>query len=147
MPFRFEHTCEFTEERYVSLGSEDFEPRRWRGVLVLVGVGVACLFWSYSFLLGLLILALAALARWPHLMLPHSSRETYRWSPYLGEHATYGLNAKEIWLSAPSIEIRVPWPMIYVWEEKRGWLRLHAYNAPQFWFPVGGSRKPAFTMS
>lgn len=141
MGLHYEHTWRFTEKRYVALEGEGRLSYRWRRVSIAGLVGVACLFWSYTLLIGIGILLLTTLGGATYRLTGWAARRTYRQLPHLHERTTYGFDDDGVWLSAPSIEARAPWRSLYLWDERSGWLRLNAYGLPAFWFPIAKLKK------
>ena len=69
-PFSFEHSHRFTEREYVNLLvlMVTRPPLRLAHRLLILALTVACLLWSYTLLLGILLLLAEAFIIW----LPHT---------------------------------------------------------------------------
>ncbi len=136
MNFEFEHTHKWTEKQYVELNGVFSKRTQWLRLILVGMLGVLCLFWSYTLLLGICILVLMALV----LSSPHVVAGTtaygYRTCPFLREKLTYGVNNERLWLNGSLIEVRVPWESVHVWDERDGWLRVSPIGSPALWFPV-----------
>ena len=135
-PFSFEHTLRFTEDLYVSLNTSFTKKSRPLRLLLVAGAGVACLFWSYTVLLGVALLIMAAMNVFLPSRVPGSVANTYRNLTYLHDELTYGVNEKELWLRSPGLNYEVSWEHVAVWSERAGWLKISAHNVPSLWFPA-----------
>ena len=136
MSFEFEHRFRFSEEDYVRLNRIFSRKSRWLRVLVFSVLGISCLFWTYTLLLGVAILSLMPLLAFLPWIVAGTSAHAYRRSALLREELTYGLSESKLWLKGAQIDLRVPWRLVDVWDEREGWLRLSPAGVPSLWFPV-----------
>jgi hypothetical protein len=109
--FRFEHTCELSEDEYVALlGLLASDKRsRWLRRVGILAVGIACLFFPYTFLLGVAILTLAVIAVVAPRYLPGTAARVYGEMLYLHEPVTYGVDHERLWARAGGLSAEVTW--------------------------------------
>ena len=137
-PFSFEHTHQLSETEYVTLTSLMLKKQTWRLVRLLLAaaLGIACLFWPYTLLLGCAILVLVVLAVTHRTIVPTGARVTFRRNPLQQSPLTYGLNDREFWVRGSHYEARAQWPHLHIWQRKDDWLVLSAYGMPWLFFPL-----------
>lgn len=134
----------FLHEQKTKLSQDEFVkivgllPRRsrpWRVALAVV-VGVACLFWTYSLILGIALLAAAAISLFAPYLLPAGAAATYRESPHLHQELTYGVGDQELSVVGADLRCRCGWPNLRVWQERDSWLILSPNGMPQLFLSV-----------
>jgi hypothetical protein len=99
--FSFEHTHHLTEAEYLEIRSGDLGLRRGSQLTRRVGVwlvGVVCLLWTPSVLLGLAVLIIAGVHTFVPRLLPGTAARMYGNAKYLHEPITYGVDNARIWL-------------------------------------------------
>ena len=134
--FKFEHAFRFTEKRYVELYGVLGKKNKPLRIAAIGAAGVACLFWSYTFVTGIVILAFLILMLFMPGLMPGAMAHTYRRAAHLHDTLTYGVSDQDLWVTGPQIEARVPWKAAYLWDLRDGWLRISGGGVPNFWFPV-----------
>jgi hypothetical protein len=139
--FSFEHTFRFTEDLYISLNSTLKRKSRPVRLLLVTVAGVACLFWSYTLLLGVALLIMVGMAIFLPSRIPATAANTYRNTAYLHDELTYGVNGKELWIRGPRLNIEVSWENVAVWDDRAGWLKISANHTPSIWFPTDKLRE------
>jgi len=139
--FSYEHSFTFNEELFVDLNSLFMKKTRpiRLGLSILLGVG--CLFWSVTFLIGILIICLGILTTFSIKKIPATSANNFHINQYLHDELTYGINEKELWVKGKDISVVVGWVNIVVWDERNEWFRLSANNTPTFWFKIDELKK------
>jgi hypothetical protein len=141
--FEFEHTHRFTEREFAELLTlmSKRPPRLARRLrlarqLLFVAVAVACLLWSYTFLLGILLLLLLALSIWA----PHTIRGTaanlYRESKFLSTRMTYGVSDSRLWARGTELSAEAGWRYLGAWRIRSDWLILPCEGIPTVHLPV-----------
>jgi len=105
---------------------------------VVVAVGIACLFFPYTLLLGVAILALAAIAFVAPYYLPGTASRVYREMFYLHGPVTYGVTQEGLWARAVDLSSELSWRHVTTWYERDGWFILRGNGFPLLMFPVGG---------
>jgi hypothetical protein len=142
-PFQFEHTYRLSEAEYTAVHSALLGLRPWRRTFRRLGIallGIACLFWAYTLLLGVTILALTALfLTIPHF-LPGTTARVYREVAYLHDAITYGVSDEAVWLQGSDFSIRAGWRHVTVWLETGPWLVLRLQTMPSIYLPVADLR-------
>lgn len=136
--FTFEHSHRFTEKEYVELVALPFVG--WRSHLVrrapIVAVAVACLFWPYTMLLGVVVLALFALGMWAPRMIPETTARMFHESKLLGHTLVYGVSESEMWVHGPGYSARAGWPHLRSWSVRGEWLVLRCADLPPVYLPT-----------
>lgn len=139
--FRFEHTCALTESQFVALERMLASNRpRWPRLVLILTVGVACLFSRYSFLLGVAVLALTGMSLVVPHYVPGMAARTYRDIRYLQGAVTYGVDQDRMWARAADLSVEVAWRHLTTWQERGGWFLLRGNGFPRLIFPVDALR-------
>lgn len=137
--FRFENTVTLTEEQYVAIWSV-LPKKPWFKyirVIVIITIGVLCLFSRYTLLIGLGLLGTAAFAvLLPKMIMPGGSRRIFRGHKYLQYPLTYGVSDQRLWIKGTLIDASVHWTMLVVWREAEGWLILSPSGIPPLYFSL-----------
>lgn len=140
-PFEHSQTHKLTEADYTAihaLGSR--RARNWK-ILLLVAAGLGCLFWSYTLLLGIVLLVLVALAlAAPHLV-PAGASATFRGLTHLHQPVTFTVSHKGLAVLASDLDLRCGWSNLAVWHEREGWLRLSPHGMQDLYFRVSDLHK------
>ena len=130
--FSFEHTYQISQAEYVALwGLRDpASPARlvWR--ISIVVVGLACLWSPYTMLLGVVILAVAAVMAFVPRFLPGTVARNYEEFRYLDGPVTYGADETFVWVRTPDFSAKPAWRHVTVWRERNGWLILQGNGFP-----------------
>ena len=135
--FRFEHTHAVSETQYVALlGLLAGGRPRWLWRIVILAVGVACLFFPYTFLLGVAVLTLAGIALIAPHYLPGTAARAYREMLYLHGPVTYGVDQDGLWVRAAGLSTEVAWRHLTTWHERGGWFILRGSGFPMLIFAV-----------
>lgn len=131
--FRFENTVLLSESQYVAIWSVLPSTPWWKKLrlIALITVGVLFLFSTYTLLIGLILLGLAAIAVYlPGILLPYGTRSIFRRHIYLRDPITYGVNDQKLWVKSVRIDASVKWSMLVTWREVEGWLLLSSSGIP-----------------
>lgn len=136
--FNFEHTHQLSQAEYVGLWGllDPASPARlvWR--ISIVAVGLACLWSAYTILLGVIILAVAAVATFMGRFLPGTVARNFEKFRYLHGPVTYGADETYVWLRTPDFWAKPAWRHVTVWRERNGWLILQGNGFPPVLLPI-----------
>jgi len=134
--FSFEHTFKFDEELYVQLNSLFAKKSKTVRLSLVAIAGIACLFWAYSLLLGIIILILVTVSLFLPSFLPATAASNYRKMDYLHNDLTYGVNEQKLWVIGKDFNVEIGWQHAAVWDVREGWLKISANNTPVLWFEI-----------
>jgi hypothetical protein len=136
--FRFEYAHQFTEDEYAEVVALLCRrpARRMTRRVILALVAVACLFWSYTLLLGVVLLVSEALAIWLPRTFPGTGARTFRESKLLGQPLTYGVSESRLWVYGPALRVEVGWKYLQVWRIREDWLALSGHHIPTLYLPM-----------
>jgi hypothetical protein len=140
--FRFEHTHRLSQAEVTELFSPlPQDPvRRWINRLGLTALGVACLFSSYTVLIGIALLGLGAFVLVAPRFVPFTAKRTYRKLLYLHDPLTYGMNQQRLWIRGPDLQADAAWRHLATWSETRQWFVLSVNHLPKLYFPLAALR-------
>ena len=136
--FTFEHSHLFGEKDYVEIMALPFAKGRSliiRGTMILI-LAVACLFWSYTLLLGIVALAFCALLLWMPHTLPQTAARRFRDSKLLGHTLVYGVNEREMWVRGPGYSATAEWSYLRSGSIRGQWLVLWCEDFPPICLPL-----------
>jgi hypothetical protein len=140
--FSFEHTHQLSQTEYVAIWAQadSAPPSRQARRLIVAVAGFACLFWSYTMLLGVAILALGAIGVFAPYFFPGTAARNFREFRYLDGPVTYGADEEGIWAHTPDFSAKAAWRHISVWRERNGWLILQGNGFPPVLLPIAALR-------
>jgi hypothetical protein len=136
--FSFEHIHQLSQSEYVAIWAlTDPAPtaRRARQLVVIIA-GVACLFWPYTMLLGVAILALGAVGIFAPQFFPGTAARNFHEFRYLDGPVTYGADEEGVWARTPDFSAKAAWRHVTVWRERNGWLILQGNGFPPVLLPI-----------
>ena len=136
----FEHTYQLSESEYVELFAllKRGRPAAYARRVAFIAAGVVSLFFPYTLLLGVFMLAIAGvLLVTPHLV-PGTMAKTFRELGYLQGPATCGVDQDSVWIRRPDFAAKVSWHHVTVWRERHGWLVLQGNGFPPIILPIAG---------
>ena len=136
-PFSFEHSFKFDEELYVRLNSLFTRKSKLVRITLAILFGISCLFWQYSFLLGITVLILVAISIFMPRVLPQTVAKNFRAINYLKQELTYGVNENNLWVKGEDINVELGWQNAAVWDIREEWLRISPNHSPALWFEIG----------
>ena len=105
-------------------------------VTLIAGAGILLLLSSYTLLLGLVLLALCALAVIMPKFVPFGHRTTWEGHKYLHQNLKYSIGRDGLRLQGKTIEIKLGWDLLVTWRIIGDWLILSASGGPQLFFPI-----------
>jgi hypothetical protein len=134
--FSYEQKTKLSQDEFVKIvGLMARRSRRWRVALAIV-LGVACLFWTYTLILGIALLVAAVVSLFAPYLLPAGAAATYRDSPHLHQELTYSVGDRELSVVGSDLHCQCGWPNLRVWQERDGWLILSPNGMPQLFLSV-----------
>jgi hypothetical protein len=136
----FEHTYQLSESEYVNLYSllSRRRPAVYARRVAFVAIGVTCLFFPYTVLLGVVDLVIAAVLFFTPYTFPGTTANNFRQFGYLRGPATYGVDQDSVWIRKPDFIAKVSWHHVTVWRERHGWLMLQGNGFPPIILPIAG---------
>jgi hypothetical protein len=140
--FTFEHTHKLSQAEYVGIWSllNRSRPSAYARRIGIVVGAVACLFSPYTFLLGVVLLALASVMLFiPHLI-PGTAARVFRELRYLNGPVSYGVNEDSVWVRTSDFLAKVSWYHVTVWRERECRLVLQGSGFPPVLLPIAGLR-------
>ena len=140
MDFKFEHTLHLSIKQYAELESIFSRKSRYRAIVAVAIVGALCLLWSWTFLLGLLLLFLVCLEIFNPHILNKAARDSYKQSADLNGPVTYGVSSDGITFSGTWIQASSGWPNLVQWREREDWLILYPWGLPKIFLRVSELR-------
>jgi hypothetical protein len=140
--FNFEHTHQLSETEYVAIWAltNRARPMVWVRRFATGALGVLFLFSSYTFLLGAVVLVMAAFAMTMPRLLPGTSARNFHSLPYLRGPLTYGADTEMVWARGEDFVAKVFWRHVTLWREREGWLVLQGTGFPPVLLPIGALR-------
>lgn len=139
----FEHTHHLSQAEYVDIQAGLLGLRRSRRTLrrmIFTAIGVACLFWEYTFLLGTVMLVGACFFMIVPRLLPATAARHYREFWYLDGPITYAVDATQASLKGSDFEVRAGWRHLAAWMERDPWLVLRLQGMPMVILPIAQMR-------
>lgn len=109
LEFSFSHTHRFTEEQYVELKGLLAHKKRWTRWALTVFAAFACLFSTYTILLGVGLIVFLALSLWMPRMIPGTVAKVFHASPLLQSDIRYGVDNEGLSVECATLTARVPW--------------------------------------
>ena len=134
--FDHEQKRKLSQDDYVTIaGLLDRRTRPWRLALVFAAA-IACLFWRYTFALGLVLLVIGLIALLLPGLLPAGAASTYRENPLLQQELTYRVTDRELCVLGTDLRCQCGWGNLKVWRQRDGWLILSPNGMPQIFLLV-----------
>jgi hypothetical protein len=135
----FEYTIEFDEESYRAIWQR--QSTRWLRFAIAFIVGLLLLFWSYTLLLGVIIL----IACFTQLIVPGLLSKglfrNFRHLKYMHHPLKYGVSDEHLWVQGKTIDAKVSWSLLATWQVRNDWLILSPSGIPQIYLPLTEMKK------
>jgi hypothetical protein len=135
----FEHTIEFDEESYRAIWQR--KSTRWLRFAIALVIGLLMLFWSYTLLLGVVVLILCFI----HLVSPHllskGLHHNFRGLKYLHHPLKYSVSDEHLVVQGRTIDAKASWPLLVTWQVRNNWLILTPSGIPQVYLPISEMKK------
>ena len=135
----FEHTVKFDEQAYRCIWAT--KPVRWLRFIIAVAAGLIMLFWSYTFLLGLLVLGLCLVQLVSPRILSKGLHHDFHGHKHLHQPLTYGVSDERLWVRGESLDASAAWSLLVTWQIRSDWLILAVSGIPEVFLPVSGMKK------
>jgi hypothetical protein len=129
--FVHEQKRQLSQDEFVSITGLLKRRGRPLRLAFLFAVAIACLFWSHTVVLGLLLLILGLVVFFMPLSLPAGTASTFRASPHLHGELTYRVTDRELSVTGEDLHCQCSWKNLGVWQEKDGWLVLSPHGMPR----------------
>jgi hypothetical protein len=130
----FEYTNKFDEATYLAIWSS--KSTRWVRFCIICVAGLIMLFWSYTLVLGSLLLLLCVLKLISPQIVSKGLHHNFQRHKYLHQLLTYGISQERLWVRGATLDASTTWPLLVTWQIIRGWLVLTFSGIPQLFFPV-----------
>jgi hypothetical protein len=135
----FEHTVEFDEEAYRAIWQR--KSTRWLRFAIALGVGFFMLFWSYTLLVGVLVLVLCFIHVVSPGLLSKGLHHNFRGLKYLHEPMKYGVSDEGLRVQGRTIDAKASWSLLVTWQIRNDWLILSPSGMPQVYLPLPEMKK------
>jgi hypothetical protein len=134
--FKFSAEINLTEQQFVMLNRLT-SPKRWPFYITATAiVALLMLLHPFTFLVGVGLFIIPALAIFaPHKLL-NCQEQLYRKSPYFRQQPVLSVSDKGLSFRTEQVEAEVLWSKPTVWQEIHGWLKISPAGFPACWFPV-----------
>ncbi len=133
-PFRYEHTRKLTRLEFAELHTLFLpRPKRWKLAALFV-TGIACLLWSYTFLMGIVILVLASLLLVAPGLAKISSPRGFQEHRHLHQPLTFIVSNEGLQIQGATVDFKSSWKNLRVWEIRGKWLRLAPHGMQELYF-------------
>ena len=127
-------------EEYVSIFTEKSKSNRFvkkifKSILLMV-ITIACLFWAYTFLLGIILIILQIAFILVPKIFPKNLEKTYESLKYIHYPITYTFDLKEIIVDGNNLFIKTTWEYLESWTIRNKWLVLNFNGIPSIFIPM-----------
>ncbi|MEM9472895.1 MAG: hypothetical protein AAGA00_13135 [Pseudomonadota bacterium] len=135
--FDYTHELQFDEQQYVEAWLELIQiiwPIRLFVILITAG---AMLFWSYTMIIGMVLLMSAAMAYWlPARFIPRHWAESSGWNRnrFARQKTIYSADQDGYTVATKGMKIRINWEKTTDWKLTRNWLHINTRGFPSAWF-------------
>lgn len=139
--FQFSTEVNLSEQQFVMLNRLT-SPNRWPFYMAATAI-IACLMLlhPFTFLVGVGLLIIPALAVFVPHELMNCQEQIYRKSPYFRQPPVLGVSDRGLSFQTDQIEAEILWGKPIVWQEIHGWLRISPAGFPACWFPVSDLKR------
>lgn len=139
--FEFTNALQFDQQQYVELNG--ITTGKWRPVLITGSTlaGILMLFWSYTIILGIVVLAVTCLLVFAPQFLLGNEAWRYWENPLNQQEIFYGISDQGLSFETDGAEAKIVWTRKCVWEERGDLLRISSVNFPTCWFYISGLKQ------
>lgn len=130
----FEHTIKFNEKSYRAVWQK--KSTRWLRFAIALVVGLFMLFWSYTLLLGVVVLILCFIHLISPGLLSKGLHHNFQGLKYLHHPLKYGVSGEYLWVQGGTIDAKASWPLLVTWQVRNDWLILSPSGIPQLYLPI-----------
>jgi hypothetical protein len=135
----FEHTIEFDEATYRAVWQR--KATRWLRFAVALVVGLFMLCWSYTLLLGVVVLILCFIQLISPGLLSKGLHHNFQGLKYLHHPLKYGVSEEYLWVQGRTIDAKASWLLLVTWQIRNDWLILSPSGIPQIYLPITEMKK------
>ena len=136
--FEYTQTYGITEKDYADIHAiSSRRSKPWR-ILLLIIVGLSCLLWSFTLIVGIGLLCIATISIFAPHVFPWSMNANFRGHAHLHQPLTFSITEQGMRVSGPHLDLRCEWPNLTVWREHEGWLRLSPHGMQDLYFRTSG---------
>lgn len=135
----FEHTIEFDEESYRAIWQR--KSTRWLRFVIALVLGLFMLFWSYTLLLGVVVLILCFIHLISPSLLSKGLHHNFQGLKYLHHPLKYGVSEEYLWVQGRTIDAKASWSLLATWQVRNDWLVLSPSGIPQVYLPISKMKK------
>ncbi len=141
--FEFKHKTLITKDLYVNTLSIYLKYKRSKlfRFLITMAVGILCLFWIYTFLLGICIIIFILFGTLFTNLIPQTSSFNYYEYKHFLEEVEFGVNQDKCWAKNDSFVSEAEWKYYKTWVEKDGWILLRGSGFVPVFLPVNELKK------
>jgi hypothetical protein len=139
--FNYRKELKLSEKTFAEIWNKKLGVRESSGTLrrnvkrgMVLFVAIACLFWAYTFLLGICILVLFLIILFMPRLLPKGLRSMYHEHPFLHYKATYAVDEKGLHVTGKGIQAQCDWSLLSTWQIRGDWLILQPGGIPALYF-------------
>ncbi len=147
-PFSYSHELAISYKAYTQIWNMKLGKRKTSGSLrwavklgILLLLAIACLFWAYTFLLGICLLVLFLIALFFPRLLPKGLRSTYFTNPFLQNEMTYAVDNDGLYVKGADIQAQCAWSLLGTWQIRGDWLILQPQGIPTLYFSRAALRR------
>jgi hypothetical protein len=135
----FEYTIEFDEESYRAIWQR--KSTRWLRFAIALVVGLFMLFWSYTLLLGVVVLILCFIHLVSPGLLSKGLHHNFRGLKYLHHPMKYSVSDEHLQVQGRTIDAKASWSLLATWQVRNDLLILSLSGLPQVYLPVAEMKK------
>lgn len=134
--FEFSNTLQFNQQQHLELNglSRGKKQPLLRACCALAGI--LMLFWSYTVLLGIILLVVTGLLIFAPQRLPGTDAWYYRRNRFYGQEIVYGVSDQGLSFTTEGVEAEIVWTRKCVWERRGELLRISSVNFPNCWYRI-----------
>jgi hypothetical protein len=103
--------------------------------LLVLCAGIACLFFSYTIILGIIIISITLLTLFLPKFIPWSYLGIYKQHTDLHEEIEYILTDNFIYINSNSMSVKISWGLIYSISTLSNWILIGFAGSPTIYIP------------
>ena len=139
--FFFSQTHQITESEYLGIHRMLSKKKRPFRLALTALLGILCLFWVYTLLLGLAVLLLLSLLVVVPRVVPNTAAHTFATMGLLQGPLTYTVSDSLLSVRGETIDLSFGWENVTVWRESGDWFLLMAQQMPVLYFRIHDLRQ------
>jgi len=123
-------------EQYIELNSSLQRKSRPMRRILLFALGIVFLLSPYTFIIGVLLLALFTLILFIPKIVPFGATSNYKSAEHLHQPLTYSVSEKGLRVYGETIDLKSTWPNLKIWRIRDDWLILSSTGMTALYFKV-----------